>query len=212
MPHRRAFLERSNGVAAIILAAGFSRRMGQHNKMLLPIGDTPMIRHVALAVLASRVELAIIVTGFEGAQVRDALTGLELTFAENPSPDEGLSSSLRIGLAALPGNCTAALVCLGDMPGIRAGHIDALIAAFLAHDAKLICTPTYDGERGNPVLWPGHMFTKMQTLTGDAGARTLLTHYPEQVLVVPMADDAVLTDIDTPDHLKQFDTAAGAVQ
>ncbi|MAF07116.1 MAG: hypothetical protein CL389_04585 [Acidiferrobacteraceae bacterium] len=212
MPHRRAVLERSNGVAAIILAAGFSERMGQHNKLLLPIGDTPMIRHVALAVLASRVEPAIVVTGFEGAQVRGALTGLELTFAENPSPDEGLSSSLRVGLAALPGNCTAALVCLGDMPGIRAGHIDTLVTAFLAHDAKLICTPSYGGERGNPVLWPCHLFTKMQTLTGDTGARILLADYPEQVLVVPMADDAVLTDIDTPGHLKQFDTAAGTVR
>ncbi|MDP7568508.1 MAG: nucleotidyltransferase family protein [Arenicellales bacterium] len=199
----------SDSVAAMILAAGFSRRMGQQNKLLLPIGDIPMIRHVALAVLASRAEPVIAVTGFEGKQVRHALAELKLTIAENPCPDEGLSSSLRIGLEALPRDCGAVLVCLGDMPGIRARHIDALVTAFLAHDAKLICTPTYGGERGNPVLWPRHMFTKMQALVGDTGARALLARYRERVLTVPMTDSAVVTDIDTPDCLGRFDTTDG---
>ncbi|MDP6140526.1 MAG: nucleotidyltransferase family protein [Arenicellales bacterium] len=198
-------------VTAVILAAGHSRRMGQRNKLLLPIGDTPMIQQVALAVLASRADPVIVVTGFEGVAVRAALAGLKLVLADNPCPDKGLSSSLRIGLSALPADCAATLVCLGDMPRVGAVHIDALVAAFQQHGEEPICVPTYGGRRGNPVLWPTRLFGEIKALTGDAGARALLARYADQVLAVAMADSAVLVDVDTPGCLGQLGTPTDAV-
>ena len=165
-------------VAGILLAAGRSSRMAPRNKLLEAIEGTPIVRRVAITALASGVRPLIAVTGFDAARVADALKGLELTIVHNPAYAEGLSTSLRAGLRALPPDCDGALVCLGDMPAIESGDLQILIAAFAARGCAGICVPVRHGRRGNPVLFGAAFFSEMMGLAGDIGAKQLLTPSP----------------------------------
>jgi len=199
-------------VGALVLAAGLSRRMGEANKMLAEVEGAPMIARCVDAVLASPARPVVVVTGHEAARVRGALAGRELVFAHNPEPAAGLSASLRTGIAALGDEVAGALVCLGDMPWVRPEHIEALIAAFEASGGRSICVPTFDGRRGNPVLWPARHFAEIAALCGDRGARSLLDAHADEVCYVPVADAGVTLDVDTPDALaKRLDPKEGPV-
>src|SRR5262245_42962045 len=140
-------------IAAIVLAAGRSTRMGAANKLLADVAGKPMVRHAAEAALASAARPVLVVTGHEAADVRAALSGLDIAPTHNPDYATGLSSSLKAGLRALPQDCDGALVLLGDMPQITGAHLDRLIAAFAAGKGIVIVVPTHDGHRGNPLLW-----------------------------------------------------------
>ena len=96
----------------------------------------------------------------------------------------------------------AAVVLLGDMPKLRAAQVAALIAAFKPAEDSAICVPSYRGKRGNPVLFARRYFPEIQTLSGDSGARALLSEHAAAVTEVPVDDDAILHDIDTPEDLE----------
>lgn len=194
-------------IAAIILAAGRSARMGAVNKLLADLDGVPMIVRVAEAVEGSRAEPGVVVTGHERERVEAALAGRNLAFAHNPDYATGLSSSLRRGVAALPDSLDGVVVVLGDMPRVSSAAIDRLIAAFAPRQGRAICVPTWHGKRGNPVLFARRFFTEMQSITGDAGARSLIGRYPEMVCEVAMADDGVLGDVDTPEALAALRSA-----
>lgn len=184
-------------VAAVVLAAGRASRMGR-NKLLLTVDGVPMVVRAVEAALASQARPVIVVTGHEAEAVRDALAGRPVTFVHNPDFGEGMSTSVRRGLEALPEAADGALMCLGDMPGIRAGHLDRLIAAFAPQEGCAICVPTHDGKRGNPVLLGRAFFPALGTVSGDRGARGLLAEHHDQVCEVEL-DEAVVTDVDTPE-------------
>ena len=192
---------RAPRIAVMVLAAGRSTRMGSANKLLAEVDGAPMVRHAVRTACASQGGPVIVVTGHEAEAVADALHGESIELVHNPDFAEGLSTSLRRGLAALPEEADGVLVCLGDMPGVDAGVLDRLIAAFSPLEGRAICLPTWKGKRGNPVLLGRRFFPEIQALTGDVGAKPLVADYPELVAEVPMPDDAVLTDIDTPDAL-----------
>lgn len=192
---------RAPSIACIILAAGQSRRMGTMNKLLAAIDGKPMVRWAAEAALASSARPVYVVLGHEAEKVRAALAGLDVTFVENPDYAQGIASSVKRGIAALPGSADGAVVCLGDMPRIAARQIDRLIAAYNPVEGRALCIPTWRGKRGNPVLIGKRFFAEMQALTGDVGARPLISQYPELTCEVAMDDDAVLVDIDTPQAL-----------
>lgn len=188
-------------IAALVLAAGQSRRMGAVNKLLADVDGKPMVRRSVDAVLGSRARPVVVVTGHEAERVRAALAGLPVTFVDNPGYAEGLSTSLRRGLAALPETAQGALVCLGDMPLVESGQLDRLIAAFDPPAGRAICVPVWHGKRGNPVLWARRFFAEMQAVDGDVGARHLIGEHGDSVHEVEMESDAVLIDIDSPDAL-----------
>ena len=146
-------------IAAIVLAAGRSSRMAPRNKLLEPVGGQAIVARVAAAAIASGADPVVVVTGFEAARVAEALSGLNVVVLHNPAFAEGLSTSLRAGLKALPPNCDGALVLLGDMPEIEIGDLHALMRAFTARDA--ICVPVHQGKRGNPILWGASYFAEM---------------------------------------------------
>lgn len=202
-PQPRAAGEPAAGkhVAAVILAAGRSTRMGGPNKLLSEVGGKPMVRVVAAQVAASKARPIIVVTGHQGELVEKALQGLPVTFARNPGFAEGLSTSVKAGIAAVPPTADGVIMCLGDMPQISASMIDRLIAAFDPERGALIVTPSVAGKRGNPVIWSRRFFPELAALEGDVGARNLLTSYPEAVVEVPFDDGGVLIDVDTPDAL-----------
>ena len=191
-------------IAAIVLAAGRSTRMGAANKLLSDIGGAPMVRRVAEAALASRARPVLFVTGHQAGEVRAALAGLDVAFVDNPDHALGLSTSLKAGIAALPEAIEAALVLLGDMPRIAADHIDRLIDAFATEQGRCICVPVHQGRRGNPVLWPRAFFAEMLQLEGDAGARKLLGAHADRVREVDLATDAIFLDVDTPEALAKL--------
>jgi molybdenum cofactor cytidylyltransferase len=189
-------------IAAIVLAAGRSTRMGS-NKLLAEFRGKPMVRHTVETVLASGARPVIVVTGHQGNDVRAALQGLDVTFAENPDYAKGLSTSLKAGLAALSGDVSGAVISLGDMPLVRPMTIDRLIAAYNPVENRTIIVPVHGGERGNPVLWGAKHFPEMMKLSGDRGARLLMEQFAEDVVEIAERSDAVLADIDTPEAMEK---------
>ena len=189
-------------IAAVVLGAGKSSRMGATNKLTTEVDGTPMIAHAVQAVAECGVSPIVVVTGHEAAKVEAALAGAPVSFVHNPDYAEGLSTSLRAGVRALPDDIDAALICLGDMPDISANHVARLIAAFDPDEGCTICVPTFGGKRGNPILWGASFLPEFTGLKGDTGARHLLGEHAEAVCEVAMPDDAPLRDIDTPEELE----------
>jgi molybdenum cofactor cytidylyltransferase len=188
-------------VAALVLAAGRSTRMGGPNKLLAEVGGQPLVRIVAEQALASRAVPVFVVTGHERAKVEAALAGLRVRFVHNPDYAAGLSTSLKAGLAALPPSADGVIVCLGDMPQVTAALTDRLVDAFDPERGALVVVPTIEGKRGNPVVWSRRFFSDLMALEGDVGARHLIVTYADVVAEVPVEDAAALTDVDTPDAL-----------
>jgi len=188
---------RAPGIAAVILAAGQSRRMGRVNKLLAEVDGKPMVHWAVTAATASAAKPVIVVLGHEADRVRNALAGFDVTFVENPDFAQGISSSVRRGITALPDTIDGVLVCLGDMPRVTAGEIDRLIAAFSPVEGREICIPTWQGKRGNPTLIGRRFFPEIQEITGDVGARHLIGAYPDLCCEVEMSGNAVLVDVDT---------------
>ena len=141
-------------IAAIVLAAGRSTRMGADNKLLAEIAGVPMVRRVVEAALASRARPVLVVTGHMAGEVAKAVADLAVTLVANADYRQGLSTSLKAGIAAVPQDSDGALVLLGDMPQITGPQLDRLVAAFAVENATAIIVPTCEGRRGNPVLWP----------------------------------------------------------
>jgi molybdenum cofactor cytidylyltransferase len=175
--------------------------MGSANKLLAQLDGVTLITRVVRNLRASSVNPIIVVTGHDREQIMQALTGEAVSYAHNPDHATGLSSSLRRGLAALPRDTDAVLVCLGDMPQVNATHIARLISAFDPAKGHEICVPSFRGQRGNPVLWAMRFFPEMMQISGDVGARALLETHADAICPVQMEDAGVLVDIDTPEEL-----------
>jgi molybdenum cofactor cytidylyltransferase len=175
--------------------------MGGPNKLLAEIGGRALVRIAVEEALASRARPVVVVTGHQRERIEAALKGLDVSFAHNPDFAEGLSTSLRVGIGALPPDIDGAIICLGDMPQVDAALIDRLLAAFDPEKGALVVVPTIEGKRGNPVVWSRRFFPDLAALGGDVGARHLIGSYPEAVTEVALTGRAALIDVDTPDAL-----------
>ena len=200
-PREEPAAESKRRVAAIVLAAGRSTRMGAVNKMLAEIGGKPLVRIAAEQAIASHAQPVIVVTGHEREKVGAALKGLPVRLVHNKDFAEGLGTSLKTGIGAVPEEADAAIVCLGDMPQVDVALINRLIAAFDPERGALVVVPNIEGRRGNPVVWSRRFFHDLMSIQGDVGARHLIGNYAEAVVEVPVAGDAALTDVDTPESL-----------
>jgi molybdenum cofactor cytidylyltransferase len=188
-------------IAALLLAAGQSRRMGGPNKLVAEIDGRPMVARVAQRLLSSHARPIVAVLGNQADAVDAALGKLPVDRVRNPAFAEGLSTSLKRGLAALPADIDGVIVCLGDMPLVSGRDLDRLIAAFNPLEGRAIIVPIRGGKRGNPVLWARRFFPEMAALAGDVGAKHLIGEHAELVYEVEMDSDGVLVDVDTPDAL-----------
>jgi molybdenum cofactor cytidylyltransferase len=191
-----------SNIAAVVLAAGRSSRMGGPNKLLEKIAGRPLVRIVVEQALASRARPVVVVTGHQRERVEAALAGLAVKFVHNPQFADGLGTSLRVGIAALPQQADGVIVCLGDMPQVDAALIDRLIGTLDPDKGALVVLPTIDGKRGNPVVWSRRFFPDLMAVEGDVGARYLIGRYTEAVIEVPLTGTAALTDVDTPEALE----------
>jgi molybdenum cofactor cytidylyltransferase len=201
-PRAEPKAEGNHHVAAIILAAGRSTRMGGPNKLLAELSGKKLVRIATEQALASKASEVIVVTGHQADLVEQALAGLKVKFVRNPDFAGGLASSVKAGISAVSRDADGAVICLGDMPLIDSGLIDRLIEAFAPDRGNLIVVPVADGRRGNPVLWSRRFFKELMTLDGDIGARHLIARHAEAVADVPVEGNSAFLDIDTPQALE----------
>lgn len=197
--------DKTSPVVAVLLAAGRSRRFGPRNKLLAEIDGEPLVRRAARALLESRVQSVIVVTGFERDRIEAALDGLDVRMVHNPDYDGGLGASLARGIGAIAEEAAGALVCLADMPGTRTDLIDRLVGLFEGEAGNRIVFPAAPGGRqGNPVLWPRRYFERLAALRGDAGGKAILEASMDDSLVVETGPEESLDDIDTPKDLASW--------
>lgn len=191
-------------IAGIVLAAGFAKRAGGEDKLLVPVEGRPIIRHVAGAACDAGLDPVVVVVRPGAVALRRALRDLEVTVIENPAAHEGLSASLRCGITALPEDTAGVAILLGDMPWIRPATLRALTTALDDAAGRSICVPVHGGTRGNPVVWSARFIPAMTALTGDAGARGLLQLHADWVHEVVVEDAGVLCDVDTADQIERL--------
>jgi molybdenum cofactor cytidylyltransferase len=187
--------------AAIILAAGLSRRMGRP-KLLLEVEGRPIIRHAVERVISAGIRHVLVVAPPEHEALARALDGLEVRFAVNPTPEAGQGSSVSAGVRALAAGTTAVLIALGDQPGVPAEVIPALLEA-LKTSGKTIAAPRYADGLGNPVLFAVSVFPELLVLPGDRGARAVVLRDPSRLAQVDISS-LMPRDIDTPEDYESL--------
>ncbi len=188
-------------IAAVVLAAGESRRMGDANKLTMIVDGTPMVARVVDELLASRAERVIVVTGHERERIEEALSGRDVDLVHNPDYEEGIATSIRTGVAALGNDVHGVLVALGDMPWVSAEVIDRLVDAFTSDGELSIFIPTFGRKRGNPVLWGSQHFPELLALAGDVGGKALFHRHAAAICYVDVESPGVNIDVDTPNTL-----------
>lgn len=186
---------RQSSIGAILLAAGSSSRLGQP-KQLLPFNGIPLVRHVAMQALGSRLAGLTVVVGHEADAVREALAGLSITIVENPSYKSGQSTSLKSGLLTFSRQLQAVLILLVDQPFVDTALIDQIIALYEETGAPIVA-PRFKGRRGNPVLFDASLLPELMTVSGDAGARDIIARHRDRLVSLPISDDRYFLDIDT---------------
>lgn len=182
-------------VAAIVLAAGESRRFGQP-KQLLPFGNKTMIQHVVDTVLNSPVEQVVVVLGYRAAEIGASIADRPVQVVVNERWKSGLSSSVQAGLSAVRPEVDAALFVLADQPGITTEVIAKLIERYRETRAPIV-VPTHGGRRGNPVLFDRSLFAKLMKMKGDQGGRQVIVEHRDKVEEVEVETEAIFADIDT---------------
>tara|TARA_Y100001970_G_scaffold69563_1_gene88703 strand:+ start:1100 stop:2725 length:1626 start_codon:yes stop_codon:yes gene_type:complete len=194
-------------IVGLVLAAGSSKRMGDTNKLIAEVKGKPMLNHILDALRSTNLQDVLVVTGYQNRKVEEVIENKKAKIIYNPDHKKGLSSSLKKGLDALPKNTDGILVCLGDMPLITAQIIEKLILSFDPVEGRSICIPVVGRKRGNPVLWSSKFFPEIKKISGDIGAKTLLDTYSDEVYEVPINQDEILIDIDTPESLDSINNA-----
>ncbi|MDT8375022.1 MAG: nucleotidyltransferase family protein [Bacteroidales bacterium] len=184
-----------NGIWAIVLAAGESKRMGSP-KMLLPWMGMTIIEQVVENVLASDVSGAVLVLGAGSCGIKNITSRYNVVHCYNEQYQSGMLSSVRCGFAALPDDCTAVVVMPGDQPMIEAGEINRVLAARM-ESGKGIVVPVYRGRRGHPLLIDSRYREEVMSLPENEGLRVLAARYPGDLFEAETDDPSVLRDIDT---------------
>jgi molybdenum cofactor cytidylyltransferase len=186
-------------IAAIVLAAGQSRRCGE-NKLLAKVGGKPVVLHAVDAALDGGAAPVVVVLGHQAARLRRVLAGRAVRGVFNPDYGSGFAASLKTGLAAVwDFPLRGLLLCLGDMPLIGPEHVAALIDAYQQAGANRVCIPEHAGSLGHPRLFPPRLLPGLMTAEGDGGPKVLLD--TEDILRLPM-DEAVIADVDTKTALR----------
>jgi molybdenum cofactor cytidylyltransferase len=183
-------------ICAVILAAGLSQRMGEQ-KLLLPFGGKTVLTHIVDQVITSAIDETYVVTGHESKRVNDELSGRPVTIVSNPDYKKGMLSSVRCGLAALPSQCRATLVALGDQPSVTSKLINEMIGSYDKTEKKIL-VPAYNGRRGHPLLFSYDFSNQIMNNFDTVGLRGLLHSHPDDVFELSVPTSSILSDIDYP--------------
>jgi molybdenum cofactor cytidylyltransferase len=192
-----ASLGGTSAIGAVVLAAGRSSRMGAH-KLLLPLGGRALVTYAVAAACVSAADPVVVVLGHDAERVRAALPPARYRTVTNAAYGEGMATSLRVGIAALPA-VAGALVLLADQPLMTSAALDAMIAEArrLPH---AIVRAAYDGRPGHPVCFPSRLFPELLAATGDEGGRSVLARHRNAVRLVQLGAPALDLDVDAPEQ------------
>ena len=196
-------------LGAVLLAAGSGSRMGGRPKPLLELAGVPLIRRQLIALSGVGVDEVVVVLGHHADAIEPSVRDFPVTIVRNPAPDDGQTSSVRVGLAALSGKLDAVIVALADQPMINASDITALIGAFKKRGEAAMVVPRVAGEPGNPVIFEASL--RDDWLAGDVNAacRRWRESHPERVHWFDTDNARYRIDIDTPEDLRRFQERTG---
>ena len=187
-------------IAAIVLSAGLSKRMGRF-KPLLPLGACSTIERVVKMFQSAGVADILVVTGNRAAEVRQAATPLKVRCVENPDFIQGMFTSVQAGIRALPSRSNAFFIHPVDIPLVRPQTVRRVMAAFGKGPAAIVY-PTFAGRRGHPTLIKTSLGPGILKWSGRGGLRGFLQRQEDDCLEVPVADEGVLLDLDTPEDYR----------
>ena len=191
-------------IAAIVLAAGTSSRMGPSNKLLEQVQGKPLVLHMVEAVLASKAGAVIVVTGHEAGKVEAALSHLKVTFINNPRYQQGMTTSIQAGVRACPLQTSAFMICLGDMPFVPTQALNLLINTFNKQaSTQAIVKPVFEGRAGNPVIFGNSYRKAILNHTEPEGCRGIVQQHHKYVIGLPLSHKGVVVDVDKPEALQK---------
>jgi molybdenum cofactor cytidylyltransferase len=184
--------------SAVVLAAGLSRRMGAPNKLLLPIGAQPMIRHGLESLLQAGFEDLVVVLGHQAPEVGAAIDDLGVRTVLNAEFEQGQIGSVRAGLAALTEPSDAVMICLGDQPLLTPEDVRALMLAFAQRPFGSVLVPMRGDRRGNPVVMDWQSARETLERGTHFGCRHFMAEHPERVYAWQAGSDHFIRDVDEP--------------
>jgi len=190
-------------IAALILAAGESRRMGSP-KALIPYHGLTFVEHLLAATRHPRVGVTRVVLGAGAGEIRTKLPVKDSQIVVNEEWERGPLSSIQAGLRSLPDNdVEAALICPVDHPLVTLRLVGAMIGAF-DRSGKAIVLPTYLGRRGHPVLFAKRLFAGLMNAPMDVGARAVVRAHPDEIESVPTEEEGVVLNLNDPAALQRL--------
>lgn len=188
-------------IAAVILAAGESRRMAIP-KLLLPFREKTIIETVISNVIQSKAEEILVILGAESKKIEEKIKNFPVKITKNPHYRRGMLSSVQWGYRNLAENIEAVLICLGDQPSISVTTIDKVIKSY-KKTKKGIVIPVYKNERGHPVLIDIKYRSEVENLNPNIGLRQLIYNHPQDTLEVKVKSPSILRDIDDVDDYER---------
>ncbi len=200
MPSDRT-LERNGPVAGILLAAGTSSRMGR-NKMLFELNGESVLRGAARRALAGGLSPLLVVLGHEAEKSRVELDGLPCQIVINPNYEQGINSSVKAGISALPAGTQSTVVMLADMPFVAPEMIRGLIDRYRESEAPLVISD-YEGVNAPPMLYDRSLFAELLTMTGEGCGRQVVRRHREEAEVLSWPASA-LADMDVPEDYERL--------
>lgn len=191
-------------IAAVVLSAGESSRMGRP-KALLPIDGQTFIEKIAAALKQAGLEKIIVVLGYNAEAMRQKIAHLPVTILVNSDYQKGQLASLQVALRHLLADesCRGVLVHLVDHPYINADLVKLLMERF-ENSGKSIVVPRFNGKRGHPVFFARSLFDELLNAPMDQGAKAVVNAHREETLEVDTAHEGITVDIDTPELYRQY--------
>jgi CTP:molybdopterin cytidylyltransferase MocA len=189
-------------IAAVVLAAGKSSRMGE-TKQLIRLGGGTLLERVIDTVESSGVDDIVVVLGHEANQILRTLAGRKLRTVVNDAYREGMGTSLRAGISVLPPETAAAMIVLADQPFVRPETLKLLMDQYRNSGAQIVI-PMYKGFRGNPVVLDRSVFPEVMALEGDIGCRAVFGDHLEGIVKTPVEDVGILLDLDSKEDLERL--------
>lgn len=199
--------ERTGPIAAVLLAAGSSARMGR-NKLLLPLGGESVVRRAVRRAAEAGLDPLVVVLGHDAERVSAELAGLPCRAVVNPEWARGKSASVRAGIAAVPPEAVAAVVILADMPLVTAGMLAELARVYRQGSAPIVAS-RYGDVHAPPMLYDRALFGELAAMEGDGCGKHVVKQHRDEAAVLTWPPDA-LADLDVPSDYERVQAALEA--
>lgn len=194
--------ERTGAVAGVVLAAGTSRRMGPAaNKLLLDLDGETLVRRAVRSAIDAGLDPVMVVVGFEAERVEAELGPFDVEFVDNPQFADGINTSVRRGIARVPGRCAAAVVMLADMPFVTASMVATVVEQYRASHARVVVSQ-YGDVNAPPTLYDRSLFAEFDGPIGEGCGRRIVRRHRDEAIAVSWPAQR-LADLDEPDDVER---------